>query len=326
MTNVPTFTWRKLGHLFGPESRLAPPWMHTHAQAPSVLKLQDCLRIFFCTRPPADESGQFVSMIGYIDVDHDDLFRIKAVSQKPVLELGERGAFDEFGTNPVSVVALNNGEVRAYYAGWTRCESVPFNAAIGVAASHDGGKSFKRLGPGPLLSYSLDEPFVIGSPKVRRFSDNWYLHYAAGHSWLQTQGRPEPVYRIRCAHSQDGIEWSKEGTDIISLELGEDECQAGADIIEFKGRFHMFFSFRQATDFKNKVRGYRIGYAVSDDLKTWTRCDSSAGIGVSPTGWDSDMVSYAHVFQWNGNLYMLYQGNDVGRSGFGLAVLNSYEA
>ena len=38
------------------------------------------------------------------------------------------------------------------------------------------------------------------------------------------------------------------------------------------------------------------------------------------------MVSYAHVFKWNGNLYMLYQGNDVGRSGFGLAVLNSYEA
>jgi hypothetical protein len=91
------------------------------------------------------------------------------------------------------------------------------------------------------------------------------------------------------------------------------------------GRFHMFFSFRQATDFKNKVRGYRIGYAVSDDLKIWTRCDSSAGIDVSPTGWDSEMVSYAHVFQLNGKLYMLYQGNDVGRFGFGLAVLDSYE-
>ena len=326
MIKAPSFAWRKLGHLFGPESPLAAPWMHTHAQTPSVLKLNDCLRIFFCTRPPANECGQFVSLIGYIDVDQNDLFRIKGVSQKPVLELGERGAFDEFGTNPVSVVAVDESEVRAYYAGWSRCESVPFNAAIGVAVSRDEGRSFKRLGPGPVLSYSLNEPFVIGSPKVRLFSGTWYLHYAAGRRWLQTHRRPEPVYRIRCAYSQDGIEWRKQELDIISIVLGENECQAGADIVEFMGRFHMFFSFRQATDFKNKVRGYRIGYAVSDDLTTWTRCDSSAGIDVSPTGWDSEMVSYAHVFHWNETLYMLYQGNDVGRSGFGLAVLDNYEA
>jgi hypothetical protein len=326
MINMPSFTWRKLGHLFGPESSLAPRWMHTHAQTPSVLQKKDCLRIFFCTRPPADSAGQFVSLIGYVDVELDNLFQIIRVSQTPVLDLGQRGSFDEFGTNPVSVIATENRDVRAYYAGWTRCESVPFNAAIGVAVSHDNGDSFARLGPGPVLSYSLDEPFVIGSPKVRRFNNTWFLHYAVGQRWLKMHGRAEPVYRIRCATSCDGIVWNKEGRDIISLRLGADECQAGADIIEFKGLFHMFFSYRQAVDFRNKDRGYRIGYAVSKDMWNWTRSDSSVGIGVSPAGWDSEMVSYAHVFHWNETLYMLYQGNDVGRSGFGLAVLDSYEA
>lgn len=325
MIRMPTFTWRKLGHLFGPQSPCAPPWMHMYAQTPSVLKLNDRLRIFFCTRPPADDSGQFVSLIGYIDVDQNDLFQIQGVSQKPVLELGERGAFDEFGTNPVSVLKLSDGVVRAYYAGWTRCESVPYNAAIGIAVSHNNGECFRRIGPGPVLSYSPDEPFVIGSPKVRLFNDTWFLHYAAGRKWLQLHGRPEPVYKIRCATSQNGIEWNKEGKDIIPPRLGADECQAGADIVEFNGLFHMFFSYRQAVDFRNKDRGYRIGYAVSEDMMHWTRSDSSAGIGVSPIGWDAQMVSYAHVFHWNETLYMLYQGNDVGKSGFGVAVLDSYE-
>ena len=31
MTNMPTFSWRKLGHLFGPESRIAPPWMNSES-------------------------------------------------------------------------------------------------------------------------------------------------------------------------------------------------------------------------------------------------------------------------------------------------------
>ena len=325
MINMPRFTWRKLGHLFSPQTSLVPHWMHTHAQTPSVLQKRDCLRIFFCTRPPADAAGLFVSLIGYVDVELTNLFQIIGVSQTPVLELGQRGSFDEFGTNPVSIITTEKSDVRAYYAGWTRCESVSFNAAIGVAVSHDNGDSFRRLGPGPVLSYSLDEPFVVGSPKVRHFNGIWYMHYAAGRRWLKTHGRPEPVYRIRCATSQNGIEWNKEGRDIISPMFGEDECQAGADIVKYKGRFHMFFSFRQATDFKNKDRGYRIGYAVSDDMLNWSRCDSSAGIGVSSTGWDSQMVSYAHVFDFNGALHMLYQGNDMGRSGFGAAVLESYQ-
>jgi hypothetical protein len=35
------------------------------------------------------------------------------------------------------------------------------------------------------------------------------------------------------------------------------------------------------------------------------------------------MVSYAHVFELNQKLYMLYQGNNMGAEGFGLAVLDS---
>ena len=82
----------------------------------------------------------------------------------------------------------------------------------------------------------------------------------------------------------------------------------------------MYFSM-YSTDYRGKERGYRIGYASSSDLLNWKREDEKAGITVSDEGWDSEMVSYPHVFELDGEIYMLYLGNQVGRNGFGLAKL-----
>jgi hypothetical protein len=51
------------------------------------------------------------------------------------------------------------------------------------------------------------------------------------------------------------------------------------------------------------------------------RDDRKAGIDVSAEGWDSEMISYPHVFETDGHTYMAYLGNQVGRHGFGLAIL-----
>ena len=49
----------------------------------------------------------------------------------------------------------------------------------------------------------------------------------------------------------------------------------------------------------------------------------NSGIDVSKTGWDSEMICYPFVFEHKGNKYMLYNGNDYGKDGFGLAVLEN---
>ena len=38
------------------------------------------------------------------------------------------------------------------------------------------------------------------------------------------------------------------------------------------------------------------------------------------------MVEYPCVFDWNGRRFMLYNGNDYGRTGVGLAVLEDLDA
>ncbi len=314
------FTWQKVAHVFNPVEIKNRPWLKEFAQAPATLIFDDFVRVYFSCRPPADANGQYVSYSAYVDLNRKNLTEIIAVSEEPILKLGNLGTFDEFGTYPVSVIKHQN-VLRAYYAGWTRCESVPFNVAIGMGESHDGGKTFEKLGDGPILSYSLEEPFVLSGPKIRKFNDQYRLFYIAGKKWLIHNDRPEPVYRIRMATSMDGINWEKQNKDLIDTKVEDDEAQASPDVFFYEGKYHMFFCYRYSTDYRGKERGYRIGYASSSDLLNWEREDEKAGITVSDEGWDSEMVSYPHVFELDGEIYMLYLGNQVGRNGFGLAKL-----
>jgi hypothetical protein len=310
-----------MGRIFDPTAVRGIPWMKEFAQGPSTLIFDNFVRVYICCRPPRDANGNYVSRAGYVDLNRNNLLEITGVSPRAIMELGEPGMFDEFGTYPVSVIRKRR-EIWAYYGGWTRCESVPFDVAIGCAVSQDNGVSFEKMGSGPILSYSLDEPFVLSGPKIRNFGGQWQLWYIAGKKWLANPGaRPEPVYRIRMASSHDGVAWEKRNADLIPVRIEEDECQASPDVFFWNGRYHMFFCYRHSIDYRNGRRGYRVGYAFSDDMESWTRDDRRAGIDVSAEGWDSEMISYPHVFELDGSIYMMYLGNEVGRYGFGLAQL-----
>jgi len=314
------FTWKKLGRVFNPAEIEGKSWLHEFAQAPSVLVFDDFVRVYFSCRPLPDANGQYVSYSAFVDLNRKNLFEIVNIAEQPIFSLGARGTFDEFGTYPTSVIRKGN-DLMAFYAGWTRCESVPFNVAIGAATSYDDGVTFKKLGSGPVLSYSVNEPFILSGPKIRRFNGKWYLFYIAGAKWIDNNGKPEPVYKLRMAVSDDGIDWNKLDKDLIESKIEENEAQASPDVFFYNNKYHLFFCYRYSLNFRGKENGYRIGYASSTDLINWTRNDSKAGIDVSADGWDSEMISYPHVFELDGTIYMFYLGNQVGRFGFGLAKL-----
>ncbi len=319
--NAGSFKWKKLGRVFDPTKLTGIEWMREFAQAPCVLAFDDFIRVYFSCRPLPDKNGQYVSYTGFVDLDRKNLFKVINLSQKPILELGETGAFDEFGIYPTSVIR-DGSDILAYYGGWTRCESVLFTVSIGLAVSHNNGETFTRLGNGPVLSPGVFEPFIISGPKIRKFNDVWHLWYIAGRKWISDNGKLEPVYKIRKAHSADGINWVRENKDLIPDKLDENEAQASPDVFFHQNKYHMFYCYRYGTDYRGS-RGYRIGYASSDDMLNWTRDDVKAGIDISRSGWDSGTIAYPHVFELDGKIYMFYLGNQVGRYGFGLAQLET---
>lgn len=314
------YKWKKHGRIFNPEEHRTE-WMKNYAQCTSTLVFENFVRVYFSCRPENDPDGQAKSYLAFIDLDRYNLKNIMNIAQKPVLPLGELGTFDEFAVYPSSVIR-HDGKVYLYYAGWSRSKSVPFNTSVGLAISEDNGVSFNRVGPGPILSASLYEPFVISGPKVRKFNNKWFLFYLAGRKWINYKEKKEIVYKIRMATSDDGIVWNRLNQDIISNKLEENEAQAGPDVFFKDGLYHMYFVYRYALDFRDDVsRGYRIGYAQSNDLVNWDRKDENVGVSYSKSGWDSKMAHYPHVFELDGKYFMLYNGNDFGKYGFGLAEM-----
>ena len=149
----------------------------------------------------------------------------------------------------------------------------------------------------------------------------WYIF---GTQWIKFTDTepPDRVYKIAHATSSDGVNWNRNGLQIISDRLNADECQALPTVICLDGKYHMYFCCRQAHGFRqDSSRAYRLGYAYSTDLEHWIRDESIAGIDISAEGWDSQMQCYPHIFECDGKTYLLYNGNEFGRNGFGLAEL-----
>lgn len=316
------FSWKKKGLLFSPNQRF--DWMYNYAQCPFALEFDNFIRVYFATRERYKDN-LVRAFGGFVDLDKNNLKHIIRVSDKPILQLGGIGEFDEFGTMPISVVR-HCGMFYLYYVGWTRCYSTPYDWEIGFAVSKDG-ENFSKVGKGPLLGPTLDEPYLNSTPVVYKFSDNdWHMFYHTGVRWLETSSgnekKLESQYLLKHATSTDGINWIRNNKYIIPRKF-DTECQTTPAIFYLNGEYHAFFCYRKGIDFRdNKDNSYRIGYASSKDFVTWEREDSKAGIDVSNSGWDSQMIEYPSIFKFNDKYLMFYCGNHFGRDGFGYAELD----
>lgn len=314
--------WKNIGIIFNPSEHTLPNQCKEYAQSPQTLLLADRVRIFFSTRA-TDEKKKFLSHIAYVDFSRD-MKKILGVSSSTVIPLGGKGCFDEHGIFPINI-HQDGEDIFAYTTGWNRKISVSVDTAIGLAISKDNGRTFEKYGGGgPILTASLHEPFLVGDAFVRKYNDIYHMWYIYGTKWIKKDedSSPERIYKIAHATSLNGIDWERNSIPIIPDVIDVNECQALPSIIYFEGSYHMFFCYRDAFGFRTeKGKGYRLGYAHSSDLNTWTRDDLFGCAGLKPNEWDSQMQCYPHIFQCDQKIYLLYNGNEFGRYGFGLAEL-----
>jgi predicted GH43/DUF377 family glycosyl hydrolase len=313
--------WLKHGKIFNPLEYSLPSGCVQFAQSPQTLIFDDFVRFYFSTRA-LDTHGKFLSHVAFVDMKKN-LRDVIRVSEKPVILLGDLGCFDEHGIFPMNVIRHNNA-IYAYTCGWNRRVSVSVDTAIGLAISHDGGETFQRYGNGPVLSASLHEPCLVGDGFVKIIDGIFHMWYIFGTGWKKyvSDAPPDRTYKIGHATSKNGIDWMKEeASRIIPDRLGPDESQALPTVINIQDQYHMFFCYRESFDFRNnKERGYKIGHAISHDLITWIRDEDPFSSGIKGE-WDSEMQCYPHAFELDKKTYIVYNGNEFGKYGFGLAEL-----
>ena len=310
--------WIKKGLVYKTEG--AQPWNQSHTQVPvaDVMLEKNIVRVYFSTR-----DGGFRSRPSYVDLNSTNLLEVVNVNnEKPLLELGEIGTFDDCGVMPSWV--LNHGDKKyMYYIGWNVRKTISYHNSVGLAISHDDGDTWEKFSTGPLWDRNYVEPHYSGTSCVLIDDDgiwkNWYLSCT---EWRMINNHPEPRYHIKYAESKNGIDWERKGQVCIDYESDLEAGIVKASVIKENGTYKMWYSYRKFLDYRVDVRNsYRIGYAESSDGMKWQRMDNHVNLEVSEEGWDSKMIEYPHVFDLHGKRFMLYNGNGFGTSGFGLAEL-----
>lgn len=300
------FRWRKLGLVYCPSSEHY--WLASHAAVPIAEHISgDVFRVYFSSR---DKNN--ASYTSFIVIDINNPQRILEVANEPVLRPGQLGEFDDSGSMGCWIT-VDDDKKYFYYIGWNLGVTVPFRNSIGLAVA-DSGAKFSRIGAGPIVDRTLNEPHFTASCCVLKDSDRWHMWYLSCTEWRIRNSIPEHRYHIKYAESKDGVIWQRNGRVAIDYLDDNEVAISRPSVIRDVDGWKMWFSCRSA--FSN----YSIGYAESSDGKNWSRANLCT-LGPSTHGWDSEMVEYPYVFDHKGVRYMFYNGNGYGRTGFGLAVL-----
>lgn len=296
--------WRKLGHLYTPDG--SKPWALSHAALPFPVKLGgDEFRVFFSARDKENRSA-----VGWIDITLGEQSTVLRVAEDPVLVSGGAGHFDDSGIGLGTIIPDGDTE-RLYYMGWNLGVRAPWRNSIGVAIGSSATPKFTRLFQGPIMDRSPEDPYTISYPWVMRLAnDDWRMWYGSNLAWGEASADMQHV--IKAARSVDGLRWTRSAEPAIGFSYPGEYALARPCVMIIDGEFHMWFATRGER--------YHIGAARSTDGVKWSRCDETHGLIPSAGGWDSEMVCYPCVIGHEDRVYLFYNGNGYGKSGFGLAV------
>jgi predicted GH43/DUF377 family glycosyl hydrolase len=298
--------WIKQGLIFAPQHMY--DWMVSHAANPVVEPLGDSLfRVYFSCRDRDNRSS-----IGCFEFDLQNPTEVLRIAPQPLLQPGKAGLFDDSGTSVACLVKAGHKKY-LYYLGWNLGVTVPWRNSIGLAISDYDTVAFKKHTQAPIMDRNEIDPYSISYPWVMIDGPVWKMWYGSNLNWGTQQA--DMAHVIKYAESSDGILWDRNGFIAIDLQPPDEYAISRPCVIKEAGLYKMWYSYRGTT--------YRIGYAESADGLHWERKDAEAGIDVSESGWDSEMIEYPFVFDHDGQRYMLYNGNGYGKTGIGLAVLAS---
>lgn len=302
--------WLKHGVVWTPSGDAW--WARTHATSPTPIWIDEkTLRVYVQCR---DEFN--VGRVGYVDLDPDDPRKVIGQSAEPVLDIGQPGAFDDSGAFQTSVVRAPDGRLFMYYVGFELCQKIRYRLLTGLAVSDDNGETFVRVQTTPVLERAPGEEHFRCGPWVTIDDGRFRMWYVAGGSWEQIGEKRMPVYDIRYAESGDGVRWPASGQVVLPVNLQHEHGFGRPVVRRGPSGYRMIYSIR-----RRQPAAYRMGYAISSDGLNWRRRDDTIGIDVSCEGWDAESVEFGVDIQTAGKTWLLYNGNDFGGSGFGIAEL-----
>ena len=301
------FHWKKKGLIFEPNIS-----GFTHGSHPCIMLVRDDNHVVaFTGRDKNSKSHIFLSH-AILDDGRLDLVGEPRLALFP----GSIGCFDCDGVISVCFIKKRN-DCYLYYVGWQNLPEGLWTCDTGRVVVDTDNLSLRREYSGPVLGRDKNNPLFAAGTAFLIIDGVWHTWYNSGIRWEKTEHGFKHYYGIHHARSENGVDWVCDPQMCIPFADQYEYAFGRPSVIMIDGKYCMWFAHRATKD----IQTYRIGFASSDDGLKWERNDELAGIDVSKEGWDSEMICYPYVFEHKGKRYMLYNGNNYGKTGFGLAVL-----
>ena len=296
-------SWIKCGQIFLVNS-IKNNLLKSHASNPLPIYLEgDIYRVFYSGRNSENKSS-----VGYVDIDivHQKIINDNCAS------VFKYGSLDSFYSHGVSIgnMYCSNDQQFILFMGWNIKNNEHWRGDIGRLQLIKK-EQLEITSEMPFMTIDEEDQVSLSYPFVLFHESIYKMWYGSTLSWSSENG--EMIHVINYATSLDGENWEKHGL-AIPYELGVAQAFSRPTVIINKEGYHMWYSYRSGTGEK-----YRIGYSHSFDGIRWERKHSETGIDVSESGWDSEMICYPFVLEHKGEIYMLYNGNQYGKEGFGIA-------
>ena len=295
--------WEDKGLIFEPNNQW--DWLENYANVPTAIELDDCIRVYFASR---NKEGK--SLPVFVDLDKIDPTKVLNIAEKPIVELGEIGTFDDAGINPCSILK-KDGIFYLYYVGWMPTVSVPYRNSIGLLTSKDG-INFERVYNGPIVDRTKNEPYFTASPCVITQDGKFKMWYASSPGFIETENGPSPLYHIKYAESTDGVNWERNNISCI-LPTYYGECTARPSVMYEDNLYKMWYCYRGSLDYRDGFDSYQIGYAESTDGISWVRKDNE--INIPTNQYNTKMKCYPNVIKTSTDTLLFYNGNSFGKDG-----------
>ena len=301
--------WEKMGRIYCPSQE--HEWEKDTFTTPHPLLIDDnVIRIYGGVR-----DGEGRSRIKYIDVSAGNPKEILYISDKPCLELGQPGCFDDNGMILGDIIKVEQ-QIYMYYVGFQHVQNVKFFAFSGLAVSDDGGSSFERVQEVPVMDRTSQGRYGRCIHTVLHEDGRFKIYYTKINDWKKIGGIYYPKYEIWYTESADGIQIPRDD-NVLCIDVNEDEYRIGRPkVYKTDFGYEMYYT----RDFVSKE--YVSGYAVSEDGIHWERRDYENRLDKSKEGWDSQMACYAAKLDVKDKSYLFYNGNGIGTTGVGYARLS----
>lgn len=304
--------WKKLGQVWRAEEHLTWGSMGTLTPTPFMIG-NDVIRVFCGIR---DENG--VSRIGYFDVSEDNPNEVIGFCDKPVLDVGKPGMFDDNGMLLGDIIELD-GELRMYYVGFQLGVHSKFSAYGGLAISKDRGLTFERYQQTPIIDRDEAGSVIRAIHGIKRLANgSFQAWYSEGNGWEVINEKPFPQYSVASISSENGVHFERDAGEPIQLSRTDEYRLGRSRVFSFGSDDHILtFTYGTTTG------EYQSGYAHSTDLKTWKR-KNDWGLYPGPDTFDSRHLAYPALIKNTKNkVFCFYNGNDMGAGGIGVAELES---